>query len=194
MAAPKWILLTGFALLALAQIAAPLLQIAKYEAVIAWGTEYKFKTAPVDPPDVLRGRYVRLSFDAEREADKLESGRSYGRDYGSRFWISISSGEDGFAKVSGVSRSKPSSGDAFSVVYDYRFQFPFNQYFMNEWKAQGAEDAYRRSNVRRNSGDAPSDRPPTYATVKIWRGAAVLTNLYIEGKPVSELAPDAKGQ
>ena len=62
MTVPRWTLLAGFAALALAQLAAPLLQIAKYEAVIAYGAEYKFKTAPVDPPDVLRGRYVALDF------------------------------------------------------------------------------------------------------------------------------------
>jgi uncharacterized membrane-anchored protein len=46
------------AALSIAQIGAAGWSIARYETILASGTPYKIRTAPVDPADAFRGRYV----------------------------------------------------------------------------------------------------------------------------------------
>jgi len=188
MNAKRWLLIAGLAAVALLQLGAPLAQIAKYEATIAFGSEYKFKTAPVDPADVLRGRYVALDFLAARDAEGKYGKRDVFSVRGQRLWVSVSKDAAGFAKVDGVETSKPSAGDSFQAVWNWRLQFPFDQYFMNEWKAPKVESAYWSANRRPGPGGAAVERIPSYATVRIWHGATVLTGLYIDGKPVGSVA------
>ena len=167
-----------FTLLALLQIGIPLAMIAKYEAVISYGTEYKFRCAPVDPVDSLRGRYVALNFEAANISRK---------DYEDvPCWASVSKSEDGFAKVE-VSDARPTSEDFFKARKQWnRLQFPFDKYFMSESAAPKAEAAYRNS-TRRPLGETRDWKPDTYLVVKIWHGCAVGSQLIIDGKPVEEI-------
>lgn len=57
----RWLL---FALLCVAQWAVPLAMVQRAERTLSEGTAYRFRTAPVDPADPFRGRYVTLDFDA----------------------------------------------------------------------------------------------------------------------------------
>ena len=52
-----------FVLVALAQLYVPAKMIWDQEDVLKNGSEYKFKTDPVDPNDPFRGKYITLSFD-----------------------------------------------------------------------------------------------------------------------------------
>ena len=61
-----------FALMVLVQWAAPVLQIQRYENVIATGELVKFKCNAPDPFDPLRGRYLVVSL-ADTHADLLKS-------------------------------------------------------------------------------------------------------------------------
>ena len=170
-----------FALLGLLQIGIPLGMIAKYEAVIKFGSEYKFRCAPVDPVDSLRGRYVALNF----EAANIKC-----RESGINCWATVSKDENDFAKVE-LSDEKPKTGDFFKARKNWMVLFPFNMYFMNESAAPEAERLYR--NAARRPMDAPKDwKPNTYLLVKIWHGCAVGTSLIVDGKPVEELI--AKGK
>lgn len=55
---------------------------------------------------------------------------------------------------------------------------PFNRYYLEEIKAQAAENAYR---------DAQQDsRDSTYALVAIKNGSAVLADVIIDGMPILE--------
>ena len=67
--AALWIL---FAAAVVAQWAAPLSMIFRSERVLSGGQAFKFKTAPVDPVDAFRGRYIALNFDV---AAPIEPGR-----------------------------------------------------------------------------------------------------------------------
>ena len=52
-----------FIALVVAQLAVPSAMIASQENILKNGEQYKFKTAPVDPYDIFRGRYVALTTD-----------------------------------------------------------------------------------------------------------------------------------
>jgi len=71
----KYIFLMVFA----AQIIVPFGMIFEQESILENGVEYRFKTAPVDPYDVMRGRYVALATETGTfkysGAEKFESGQ-----------------------------------------------------------------------------------------------------------------------
>ena len=168
-----------FAMLAIIQLGVPLAMVAKYEAVLAFGREYKFRCAPVDPSDPLRGRYVALDFEAARRDGQHE--------YNLPRWVALASDEKGFAKVADVLTAPPAKGDFIKATTTWNgLQFPFNQYFMNESSAPEAEAAYWHS-ARRPAGESRDWKPDTYLVVKVWRGQAVGKQLFIDGKPVEEL-------
>ncbi len=179
----KRIILIGvFACAVAAQLAVPAWMIVGKERVLREGAVYKLKTMPVDPADLFRGRYVALAF--EEASAPRTPGEVYESD--ERVYIVLENGADGFAHVARISRIQPSSGDYVRVRVDYdyppearvRFLFPFNRYYMDEYKAPQAEAAYRQHNLMK-SHDA-------YVTVRVLKGEAVVEELYVGGKPVKE--------
>ena len=56
------ITIPAFILMVLAQLYVPASMIFQKERVITQGTAYKFRTAPIDPNDPFRGKYITLSF------------------------------------------------------------------------------------------------------------------------------------
>jgi len=54
-----------FGILVLAQLLVPIRMIWERESAIHKGEVLHLKTAPVDPADPFRGRYVRLNFEAD---------------------------------------------------------------------------------------------------------------------------------
>src|SRR5438132_360524 len=93
-----------FILVALAQLSVP--------AVLAWGRiqtlthgrAWKFKTAPVDPEDAIRGRYIRLSYAIE------EFPQSERVNWKSPIYVVLKEGPDGFAQIDHISQT-PMNGD-----------------------------------------------------------------------------------
>lgn len=170
-----------FIVLCFLQICVPGLMIGRREATLRMGTAYRFKTAPVDPHDPFRGRYVALRFE-ENSAKAEEAAVKRGR----KVFVSIFEGEDGFAKLGEVSLKPPEEGDYVKALAGYssgegmvRVELPFDRYYMNERKAPAAERAYFSSNRRGEDGN-------TYALVKVLDGMAVTEGLYIDGVPVLE--------
>lgn len=162
-----------FAALVLLQLGIPFAMIAKYEAVLAFGEEYKFRCAPVDPVNPLCGRYVALNFDA----------KGFDHDDGNTRWALLAVDKDGFAYAKTTSDKKPASGPCLKYNANWnRPQFSFSQYFMNEKAAPEAENAYRQSVRRDAEGKADS-----YLVVKIWHGQAVGSQLFVNGKRIEEL-------
>src|SRR5882724_1990071 len=88
-----------FGLLCLAQIAVPATMVVEHQRTIASGPPWRFQTAPVDPSDPFRGRYVRLGFSATRDAiAKANSGMIYIAP-GTRMYAELAGGPDGFAHL-----------------------------------------------------------------------------------------------
>ncbi|HUR30287.1 MAG TPA: GDYXXLXY domain-containing protein, partial [Saprospiraceae bacterium] len=74
----KIILPIAFAIMVLVQLYVPASMIMESEKVLKEGKEFKFKTAPVDPTDPFRGKYVELNFDAINFRGPIRDTFNYG--------------------------------------------------------------------------------------------------------------------
>lgn len=168
------------------QISVPLYMIVSRERTLSSGRLYKFLTAPVDPYDAFRGKYVALRF--QQESVPAPNNTKF--DPGQKVYVSISEGENGFTKIIDVSKERPKEGDYIKAKVRYTsgkdvyLDLPFDRYYMNEEEAPLAETAYREHS-RTNKQDA-------YVLVRVRNGSSVIEKLYIDGKPISEFLKDYK--
>lgn len=157
--------------LAMMQLAAPLYMIWHWEDVLQNGRQYHWVTAPVDPYDALRGRYVDLGF-KERKIDP-QGGETFKR--GQTAYAMIAENEKGYAVVTGISSLRPEGNSYVKIKVSYvqqdgsvHFVLPFKRYYMQEDMAPAAETAYRKN--------AEKDG---IVVVRIKDGYGVLEELYI---------------
>ncbi len=167
-----------FILVALAQLSVPALMAWGRMQTLARGRVWKFKTAPVDPEDVVRGRYVRLRFLAEdfTQPEKFESADPV--------YAVLKETSDGFAEIDHTS-TVPVSGDNVIKVepggnWDGRqhIVIPFTQFWITEESAPEAEKAYLE-NSRRGKENA-------FVTVRVRNSDAALEQLYIDNQPLPD--------
>jgi uncharacterized membrane-anchored protein len=173
---PRFLL---FLALIIVQLAVPSYMIHREERVLAHGKVFRFRTAPFDPYDPFRGRYVALRFASEEIADpKLPEGTR-------KVWVELEEDRDGFAKVKGVSETRPPGENVMKAAFTpKRLTFPFNRYYMDEAAAPAVQQAY---GDHTKFGDA-------YVVVRILDGHAVLQELFIGGMPIREfLSKDSAG-
>jgi len=191
-----------FLVVVLAQLFVPAKMIWDREVVIDEGTVFKFKTAPIDPYDPFRGRYVRLNFDIDRYETTFSTG---GWKRGEDIYVTLTTDSLGFAKIAAISHDRPAQENDYvlctigyvnnwdesdlkvaSLQFDQKsyisINFPFERFYMQESLAQHAEDAYR--SVRSEPDQV------AYAQVTVIEGNAVLTNVFINGKPLVEWAKE----
>lgn len=181
----KKIVLSAFLIIAIIQVIVPAKMIFDKETVLDRGTEYKFKVAPIDPYDPFRGKYITLSFIENTvefpDPDLLTRGET--------IYLILNTDSNGFAKPVSATISKPSNQKNFlKVKVSSRFSrgsttvsidYPFDRYYMDEFKATGAEEVYRRS--------TPDKTKETFALVSIKDGEAVLKDVLIDGIPIREI-------
>jgi uncharacterized membrane-anchored protein len=168
-----------FGVVALAQLAVPAAMVWQREQTLKNGRVWKFRTAPVDPVDVIRGRYIALRFTAEEFAApaKFEAGDK-------SVYAVLKQGTDGFAEVDHLTTEAVGTDDAVPVesVWWYgdkqHMRFPFNKFWVAEANAAAAERAYLENNRRDNQN--------VYVTIRVRRGDAALDQLYIDNQPLFE--------
>jgi len=177
----KDMLIKLFMGLILVQIAVPISMIVKREITLQQGTTVLFKTAPVDPYDAFRGRYVALRV----AVDPVRTPPGATLTYGQKVYAHLSLDENGFAQVSQITTERPrgrvyigatvgnASGPTVSLF------FPIDRYYMNERTAPRAE-RLARDQRQRTQKDA-------YISVKIKDGFAIVDGLYIDGERIEEL-------
>jgi uncharacterized membrane-anchored protein len=175
----KKLRLIVFLLVALAQVSVPASMIWKRQRTLREGHLWKFRTAPVDPVDALRGRYLSLRFAAEEFPSKDSPLSRNGNVY-----VAFKEDADGFASVDRVSENRI-PGDAVIRTDRYGFYdgkahviFPFDKFWVSESDASAAEQAYA-AHSRRGEVDA-------YVTVRIRNGDAGIEELYLGGQPLRE--------
>lgn len=176
----------GLGVLILAQLAVPLSMIQKRELALRSGQVFRFRTAPVDPYDAFRGRYVALS--VVPNTVPVPAGSEFRR--GQRVYALVATNAQGFATFSGMSLDRPDHGDYISVTARYHHsnqsnlavRVPFDRYYMNEKIAPEAERVYREHS-RASRADESRD---AYVTVRVRRGFAVLEELYVADTPIAE--------
>ena len=181
----KKLLLIAFILVVLVQWCIPAKMIWEKETILDTGIEFKFKTAPVDPNDPFRGKYITLSYDENTITV------SDGQDWvtGESIYVTLTNDTAGFAKIASVSKTKPTDNESFitakvryatgngsnKLIIDY----PFDRYYMEESKAYDAELTYRMSQQDTSK--------ITYALVSIRNGKAVLKDILIDGTSIREI-------
>ena len=167
--------LVVFVLVALAQLAVPASLIWKREQTLGRGSVWKFRTAPVDPVDAFRGRYVALQFDAETQEitppPNLSSGETV--------FVTLRQNADGFAEIDQVSTTKPLTDDFLEAQLSGKtISLPFDKYWVTERDAPAAEAAYRNLSRR--------DKQNAFVTVRVFRGDAAIEQLYLDNLPLGE--------
>ncbi len=183
----KTILWVAFIVVALVQLYVPAQMIWESEGVIAAGTAYKFNTAPVDPTDPFRGKYITLNY--SDNSIKIENADDWQN--GEQVYVTLFVDAEGFAQIKSVSREMPTTdADFLKTKIDYVsyeggsedkliIDYPFNRFYMEESKAYDAELEYRKTEMDTSSN--------TYALVYIKNGRAVLKDVLVNGKPIQEL-------
>ncbi|MBV6504643.1 MAG: hypothetical protein ILNGONEN_00193 [Syntrophorhabdaceae bacterium] len=169
-----------FAVLSVFQLAVPVWMIANREMTLRDGKSFRFRTAPVDPYDAFRGRFVALqvspNFAPRSKSENFAENK--------KVFAQLDEDNEGFAKVIAVSTPRPVGSDYVtcrvnsftdSLVY---LQFPFDRYYMDEHAAPAAEAAYREHS-RREVQDV-------YVTVRVKDGNTVVEELFIAGMPIRE--------
>lgn len=173
-----------FLIVALVQLALPAARIRLYEQTLREGRVFKFRTAPVDPYDAFRGRYVALRFEAG-DATWSEKEPS---DHGRKIFALVETGPDGFARFTSASPNRPAGGDYLEAKASYPItdqhvgvQVPFDRFYMAEKLAPKAEQVYRAHSANRGERDA-------YALVRIRNGLGVIEQVFVGDKPLAEAA------
>ena len=179
-----------FAVLAAVQVTVPVSQIWKHEDILATGRAYKFRTAPVDPYDAFRGRYVALGFAGT--VTSIRAGDELG--YRGHAYVGLEEGKDGFVRFKELSVMPPSAGDYLRVQYlwgnntNASFALPFDRFYMEETAAPKAESAYREFGNRRSQTN-----DQTYVVVRVKGGRGVIEDLFIKDKPVRSFLKEQQG-
>lgn len=164
-----------FVLVALAQFAVPGSLVWKREQTLRQGSVWKFRTAPVDPVDAFRGRYVALQFDAETQQISPPANASSG----DTVFVTLKQNAEGFAEIDQVSSSRP-VGDDFIEAHlsGNTISLPFDKYWVTERDAPAAETAYRNLSRR--------DKQNAFAAVRVFRGDAAIEQLYLDNQPLGD--------
>ncbi|MFC2114312.1 GDYXXLXY domain-containing protein [Bacteroidota bacterium] len=181
----KKIVVVIFVLVALVQLYIPAKMILDRENVLDTGNEFKFITAPIDPTDPFRGKYINLSY----EDNLIEVQNEKDWVHNETIYVLLEIDSNGFAKNKSISKTKPAGSPDFikaevrSVTSNgtnmLTIHYPFDRFYMEESKAYDAELAYSQS--------LKDTSKVTYAIVSIKNGDAVLKDVVIEGISISEI-------
>lgn len=159
------------------QLATPAAMLMRQEMVLDRGERFRFVCAPVDPADVLRGRYVALGFEAS--SVDIENGLVF--QPGETVYVRITRGDDGFARLSDPARTPPANGPYLRATTRWggggglRLQLPFDRYYLEESMAPEIERKYR---------DRLREGVEAYADVRVLDGRAALEEVYLDGVPL----------
>jgi uncharacterized membrane-anchored protein len=177
----KKLIITLFSALALAQIAVPAGMILRHEKILKEGKDYRFRTEPVDPTDPFRGKYIILNF----KADTFRVNDTGWPSREDNIFVLLDLDKDGYAKVAGLSKEEPRDNREYIKAKAgwieeglVDIEYPFGKFYMEESKAPEAEKIH--ASFSRDTGHT------TYAIVRVYKGDAVLKNVFIDDIPIAE--------
>jgi uncharacterized membrane-anchored protein len=169
-------------LLVLLQLWTPAAMIWNREDVLRSGKAFKFRSAPVDPNDPFRGKYIILSFKDNTFKNREKAAWTTGE----TAYVQLTTDSAGYATILEAFKNKPGRGvDFVKTTINYinsdsahtvAVVWPFERFYMEESKAHNAEKIYSQSLADSNN--------ITYALVKVKDGDAVLENVFINEKPI----------
>lgn len=176
----------AFVILALVQWIFPGRTIREKSQILKNGQTFKFKTEPVDPSNPFKGKYIVLNFEQSSFTDTVNRGLQSNE----KVYVVLTRNQQGYAIIQSISVTEPKTTNAYveALVYyvasgkdsfTVHLNYPFDEYYMDEFKAPLAETVYRKS-----TSDTAST---TYASVKILKGDGVIENVYINDVPIRQL-------
>jgi len=169
-----------FALISLAQWAAPLSQIFRYEQTLSKGTLIRLKCSAPDPYDPLRGRYLAV----RPEQDDVTIVQGAKLHTGQHAYATLKTGSDGLTILDELHAEPPASSDYVRVTVRWEsegkahIEWPFDRFYLNEALAPEADKWFAES-IRNSKG--------VVAEVRVHHGLAVLENLTFDGTSFREL-------
>ena len=187
----KKILVAVFILVAMVQLLVPAGMIFEREDILNSGREFKFETAPVDPNDPFRGKYLTLQY--KENIVQLQHDTNWVS--GETVYVILKADSSGFAKIHTVSRTKPTgSSDFVSAKVSYVnltdndktmvVAYPFDRFYMEESIAPAADKVFTESRF--------DSLQHVYALVSVKNGQAVLKDVMIDGVSLVEIAGSRK--
>jgi uncharacterized membrane-anchored protein len=177
----KWIWI-AFGALVVVQWYASLSMVFVKEDLLKTGVAFKFRTAPIDPSDPFRGKYVVLNYEI-REAETKHSALFQ---QNKNAYVLLDTDDLGYASVKAISPEPFLNPNHVQVEVSYvdsnivHFRLPFNRFYMEEGKATAAEQVY--GEVQRDSAQL------AYAVVYVKDGEALVENVFINEVPIKEAA------
>ncbi len=183
----KNLIIAIFIVVVLAQLFVPAQMIYNQEDILKTGKIVKFRCEPIDPYDPFRGKYITLNF---KESEiKVNNSKDWKNN--ETVYAKIIIAKDGFAKIESVSKTEPTDNSIYLKLkvdyinnynndYTMELEFPFNRFYMNEYKAKIAEIVYAESTV--------DTTKIAYALVATKNGKAVIKDVLIDNISIKELA------
>lgn len=187
----QFVLMAGLILALLLQWYVPLSMIVSAENVLRRGSTYRFRTAPVDPVDFFRGRYLVLNFD---EPVAFPGDNYPWTTSEERAFVTLSTDEEGFARFGNVFKERPDSDEDYIEVTARKHwnsekeglilvELPVDRFYMDEFKAPEAEEFYnsalRGDRSERNEMEA-------WVEAKVKDGTMIVEELMVGNKPLRE--------
>lgn len=183
----KWILIL-MALTALAQIGIPIVMVIDSEHILDDGIPNKIRTAPVDPNDPFRGKYISLDF--ENDYFVIEDDTDWKRN--DLVYVLFQKDSFGFATIKAITKNPPSESRNYIKTsiqrvsyysnrghYRVYVDFPFDRFYMEESKAPKAERLYN-TGVRQDSAEV-------YALLMVEDGNFILKDVFYNGISIGEM-------
>ncbi|OQW95146.1 MAG: hypothetical protein BWK77_08000 [Verrucomicrobia bacterium A1] len=175
-------LLVLFGVVAVIQLAVPASMIVGRERTLRTGELFKFKTAPVDPFDAFRGRFVAVRVEQSTAPRGAETNLAVG----TKVCAAVGVDTNGFAVLTGVTVKPPADGAyirapvVWSSDTNVTVALPLDRFYMNEKLAPQAEAAYREHAVASGPRDA-------WLAVRVRSGQAVIEDLYLGDRRILEV-------
>lgn len=167
----------------------PASMILEREKVLRSGKVFKIRTAPVDPNDPFRGKYVSLSFLRNRFPASPVIKKEFNP--GDPVYLVPAIDKEGFFVIDTILKKPPQDqNDYMEVTFAYWgedgqdmvFNYPFDRYYMEEYKAPRAEQTY--------SSAMKDTSAKTYALVRVWKGDAVIQDVLINDSSLTDLVKE----
>lgn len=182
------------ALVGLLQLAVPGYLIYRQEATLRLGKEFRLLTAPADPYDAFRGRYVQLRFQCENLSPAVSGTEAWKA--GDPIYVSLSTDAAGFGEITRVGRTPPPGESTIRVKVfsaapnppDSRaagrlvVHLPCDRFYMAEQAAPKAGQKYLSANLR-------GKPQKCWATVRVLNGTAALEDVLIAGVSITKDHP-----
>ncbi|MBT1710865.1 GDYXXLXY domain-containing protein [Fulvivirgaceae bacterium PWU5] len=179
----KTLIIVAFVVMCLAQWFIPFKTILDQEAILSEGRLFKLQTAPIDPSDPFRGKYITLNF-SENQVTVNDYQEWVGHEY---MYITLADSA-GYGRISRASLYEQEGDDYIKVRISYvdsgtpatvMFEYPFERFYLEESKASEAERLYWESRS--------DSTQQVYAMIRVRNGQAALENVMVNDRPIADI-------